>query len=79
MECGWCCSSSYPLKGLSEVGNVCLVPLVVCKDDRIPLFTVENKVSSDVIKVVELYWASGFCSEVWDEDRGREWVQWGSK
>ena len=64
---------------IPEVGNVCLVPLVVCKDDRIPLLMVENKVSMDVVKVVELYWSSGFCSEVWDKDRGREWVQWGSK
>ena len=55
------------------------MPLVICKDDRVPLFVVENKVSSDVIKVIELYWSSGFCSEIWDEDRGREWVRWGSK
>ena len=55
------------------------MPLVVRKDDRVPLFTVENKVSLDVVKFVELYWASSFCSEVWDKDRGRKWVQWGSK
>ena len=79
MECGWYSSSSYSLECLSEVGNVCLMPLVIHKDDRVPLFAVENKVSSDFVKVIELYWSSGFCSEIWDEDRGREWVWWGSK
>ena len=56
-----------------------MMPLVICKDDRVPLFAVENKVSFDVVKVVELCWSSGFCSEVRDEDRGWEWVRWGSE